>query len=50
MIWNKKYFGVSIDFWNTLYGNGDEPERHKRRVEYFHSVISEFINICIGWR
>ena len=48
MIWNKKYFGVSIDFWNTLYGNGDEPERHKRRVEYFHSVISEFIDVDIN--
>jgi putative hydrolase of the HAD superfamily len=37
-------FGISFDFWNTLYGNGDEPERHKKRIEYFYDVISTYIN------
>jgi len=36
-------FGISFDFWNTLYGNGDEPERHKRRTEYFYNIISTYI-------
>jgi len=37
-------FGISFDFWNTLYGNGDEPERHNRRVEYFYNLISTYID------
>jgi FMN phosphatase YigB (HAD superfamily) len=35
-------FGISFDFWNTLFGNGDEPLRYKRRLEYFHNVISTY--------
>jgi putative hydrolase of the HAD superfamily len=35
-------FGISFDFWNTLFGNGDEPLRYKRRFEYFHHVISTY--------
>lgn len=40
-------YGISFDFWNTLYGNGDEPERYARRVEYFHNIISSYIKIDI---
>ena len=47
MILTRKSFGISFDFWNTLYGNGDEPERHRLRVEYFHRTISKFINVNI---
>jgi putative hydrolase of the HAD superfamily len=36
-------FGISFDFWNTLYGNGDEPERHNRRVNFFYNVVSKYI-------
>jgi putative hydrolase of the HAD superfamily len=36
-------FGISFDFWNTLYGNGDEQQRYKNRVEYFYKVISKYI-------
>ena len=37
-------FGISFDFWNTLYGNGDEPERHNRRIRYFYNLISTYID------
>jgi putative hydrolase of the HAD superfamily len=35
-------FGISFDFWNTLYGNGDEPERHNRRVKFFYNIVSTY--------
>jgi putative hydrolase of the HAD superfamily len=41
---NNLNFGISFDFWNTLYGNGDESERQKKRIEYFYDVISTYIN------
>jgi len=41
-------YGISFDFWNTLYGNGDESERHKRRVEFFYKIISNYIKIDIN--
>jgi FMN phosphatase YigB (HAD superfamily) len=41
-------FGISFDFWNTLYGNGDELERYKRRVEYFYNIISSYKKIDIN--
>jgi putative hydrolase of the HAD superfamily len=34
--------GISFDFWNTLYGNGDEPGRYKKRVKYFYEVVSTY--------
>jgi len=37
-------FGISFDFWNTLFGNGDEPERYQRRLDYFYDVISSYRN------
>ena len=40
-------FGISFDFWNTLFGNGDEPERHSKRVEFFHDIISTYIKTDI---
>jgi putative hydrolase of the HAD superfamily len=40
-----KPFGISFDFWNTLYGNGDEPKRHDLRVEYFNKIISNYIKV-----
>jgi HAD superfamily hydrolase (TIGR01549 family) len=45
MTLTRKSFGLSFDFWNTLYGNGDEPERHRLRVEYFHRIISNYIDV-----
>ena len=36
-------FGISFDFWNTLFGNGDEPARHKKRIDYFHRIVSTYI-------
>jgi len=41
-------FGISFDFWNTLYGNGDEPERHYRRVNYFYKIVSTYIKTDIN--
>ncbi len=35
-------FGISFDFWNTLFGNGDEPERYQRRLDFFYDVISSY--------
>jgi len=40
-----KPFGISFDFWNTLYSNGDEPKRHDLRVEYFYNIASNYIKI-----
>jgi FMN phosphatase YigB (HAD superfamily) len=40
--------GISFDFWNTLYGNGDESKRHKSRVEYFYKIISNYIKIDLN--
>ncbi len=40
---SKKPFGISFDFWNTLYGNGDEPKRHDLRVDYFSKIVSNYI-------
>jgi len=44
----KKSFGISFDFWNTLYGNGDEPKRHNLRVEYFYKSVSKYIKIDLN--
>jgi len=44
----KKPFGISFDFWNTLFGNGDEPKRRNLRIEYFYKTISNYIRIDRG--
>ena len=38
-------FGVSFDFWNTLYGNGDESKRQILRIEYFDKIVSKYKKI-----
>jgi putative hydrolase of the HAD superfamily len=40
---NKQSFGISFDFWNTLYGYGDEPKRHELRVKYLLKIVSNYI-------
>jgi len=34
--------GISFDFWNTLYANGAEDQRHKLRTRYFHKILSAY--------
>jgi putative hydrolase of the HAD superfamily len=36
---------VSFDFWNTLYGTGDESERRKRRIKYFQKYLLKYKKI-----
>jgi putative hydrolase of the HAD superfamily len=38
-------FGISFDFWNTLYGNGDESKRQILRIEYFNKIVSKYKKI-----
>ena len=38
-------YGISFDFWNTLYANGDEEKRHRLRIQYFHTLLSEYRQI-----
>ena len=33
-------YGISFDFWNTLYGNGNEKKREKLRINFFRKAIS----------
>lgn len=33
-------YGISFDFWNTLYGNGNENKRAKLRINFFRKTIS----------
>ena len=35
-------YGISFDFWNTLFGNGPESHRHKLRIQYFHRIITNY--------
>jgi putative hydrolase of the HAD superfamily len=35
-------YGISFDFWNTLYGNGTESKRQKLRVGYFRKIIANY--------
>ena len=44
----KNCYGISFDFWNTLYGKGDEPKRHNLRVDYFYKTISKYIKIDLN--
>ncbi|TFH02838.1 MAG: HAD family hydrolase [Calditrichales bacterium] len=37
-------FGISFDFWNTLYANGEESERARLRESYFYKVASRYTN------
>jgi len=32
-------YGISFDFWNTLYANGPEDLRREKRTEYFYQLI-----------
>ena len=41
-------YGISFDFWNTLYGNGAEDQRHALRVQFFHNILSEYGNFSLG--
>lgn len=38
-------YGISFDFWNTLYGNGDETQRQNLRCKYFHKILSTYADI-----
>jgi len=33
-------YGISFDFWNTLYGNGNEKNREKLRLSFFRKTAS----------
>ena len=33
-------YGISFDFWNTLYGEELESERYKLRISYFHKALT----------
>ncbi len=35
-------YGISFDFWNTLYANGAEDQRHQLRILYFHKILSDY--------
>jgi len=35
-------YGISFDFWNTLYASGDESERHQQRISFFTEVLSAY--------
>ncbi len=35
-------YGISFDFWNTLYGNGPESKRQKLRAGYFRKTIAKY--------
>ncbi|MCK5346364.1 MAG: hypothetical protein KAR20_23300, partial [Candidatus Heimdallarchaeota archaeon] len=36
------HYGISFDFWNTLFGNGPESHRHKLRIQYFRKIITNY--------
>ena len=38
-------YGISFDFWNTLYAHGLEAKRHNLRKRYFKEQIPRFILI-----
>jgi len=38
-------YGISFDFWNTLYGNGEEERRYQLRFQYFQDFLSGYGNI-----
>jgi putative hydrolase of the HAD superfamily len=40
-------YGISFDFWNTLYANGDEDRRRQLRVAYFHRILSKYGNFSL---
>lgn len=35
-------YGISFDFWNTLYGNGNEKKREKLRFSFFRKTVSGY--------
>lgn len=47
-IYNHMRFAISFDFWNTLYGTGDEPLRHKLRVAFFQKQLSAYVQTDIA--
>jgi putative hydrolase of the HAD superfamily len=35
-------YGISFDFWNTLYGDGSEENRFAQRVKYLLNIINHY--------
>ena len=35
-------YGISFDFWNTLYASGDETQRHQQRISFFREIVSAY--------
>jgi len=40
-------FGISFDFWNTLYGNGAENERAKKRKIFYYKIVNKYSEISM---
>lgn len=40
-------YGISFDFWNTLYANGAEDQRQNLRIQYFHKILSGYGDISL---